>query len=156
MASKKTWQEKLQDSKDLPKIVKLNPNGAKHWHGETMVVPSPLDVDEMMRRVPEGKLTTTIGLREALAKKFKTDIACPLTTGIFAWIAANAAEEEINQDKIEINPYWRTLRSDGTLNEKFPGGMSLQKSLLEQEGHIIVEKGKKLKVENYESKLFKL
>lgn len=156
MNQKRTWQEKLRDSKDLPKIVRLNPNGARHWRGETMVVPSPLEVDELMRKVPEGRVVTIAGLREALAKKFKTDIACPLTTGIFIWIAANAANEEIGLGKSKINPYWRTLRSDGSLNEKFPGGIGAQKVLLEQEGHVIVEKGKKLIVENYKNKLFNL
>ncbi len=32
MAKKMTWRDKLQHSKDLPKIVTLNEKGRIHWH----------------------------------------------------------------------------------------------------------------------------
>lgn len=156
MARKTTWVEKLNDSKDLPKVVKLRKEAVTHWHGENMVVPSPLEVDAIMRKVPKGKLTTTNELRQALAKKFKTDIACPLTTGIFSWIAANAAEEERAEGKKSITPYWRTLKSNGELNSKYPGGVDQQKTFLEGEGHKVIQKGKKYIVEDYEKKLAKI
>lgn len=163
MAKSKNWTEKLRDSKDLPKVVKLAPNGAKHWGGETMVVPAPLEVDEIMRSVSEGKLITINEIRQKAAKKHGTDIGCPLTCGIFAWIVANAAEEmretlnspgkkgEIS-DK-EITPWWRTLKSGGFLNEKFPSGPDMQKKLLEGEGHKVIQKGKKWVVEDFEKKV---
>lgn len=153
MAKKLTWIEKLHDSKDLPKIVKLEKNAVKHWHGENMVVPSPLDVNAIMKKVPKGKLITINELRLALAKKYKTDIACPLTTGIFSWIAAHAAEEERANGKKDITPYWRTLKSNGELNPKYPGGIEQQKTFLEGEGHKIIQKGRKHLVDNFESKL---
>jgi hypothetical protein len=153
MAKKLSWQEKLQDSKELPKVVTLNKNGQQHWHGETMVVPAPSEVNAIMADVPAGKLITIDVIRQKLAKKHKTDIACPLTSGIFSWIAANAAEEAKAEGKINITPWWRTIKSDGSLNPKFPGEGELQAGLLKTEGHSIVAKGHKLKVENYESAL---
>jgi len=151
--TKKSWVEKLHDSKDLPKVVKLNKNGRQHWHGETMTVPAPIEVDEIMRQVPEGKLITTYQIREKIAEKHKTDIGCPLTCGIFAWIAANAAEEDRDKGRKDITSYWRTLKSDGEVNPKFPGGIKIQKMLLEKEGHKIIQKGKKYYVADYEKSL---
>jgi hypothetical protein len=58
MATKKTWREKLLDGKDLPKVVSLGKNAVKHWKGETMAIPSPMEVNEIMSRVPKGKLIT--------------------------------------------------------------------------------------------------
>jgi len=153
MAKKLTWVEKLNKDNGLPKIAKLDKDAAKHWHGQSMVVPSPLDVDAIMKKVPKGKLVTINELRLALAKKYKTDIACPLTTGIFCWIAAHAAEEERAGGKKDITPYWRTLKSNGELNPKYPGGIEQQKTFLEGEGHKVIVKGKKYIVDNFESKL---
>ena len=79
----------------------------------------------------------------SLAIKHHTTIGCPLTTGIFAWISAHAAEEQQQQGAREITPYWRTLKTGGLLNEKYPGGLESQRKLLEQEGHVVIQKGKK-------------
>jgi alkylated DNA nucleotide flippase Atl1 len=152
----KSWTEKLHDSKDLPKVVKLKAEAAEHWGGETMVVPSPIEVDELMKKVPRGKVVTINEIRKALAKKHKTDLGCPLTSGIFAWIAAHAAEEERGKGILNITPYWRTLKAKGELNPKYPGGIHQQKTFLENEGFKIITKGKKHLVENYESKIAKL
>ena len=135
---KKTWQEKLADAKDLPK---------------TMVIPAPAEVDELMRRVPRGKLATINELRAALARKHRTDIACPMTTGIFAWIAAHAAEEARTAGEEDVTPYWRTLKTGGELNPKYPGGIPAVKKLLRAEGHQVVKKGDKFLVTDFESKL---
>jgi len=154
---KKTWGEKLRgDTKDLPKVVRLNANGAMHLKGETMAIPSPIEVNDLMRKVPVGKLTTMNEIREAVAKKHDADIGCPLTCGIFAWISAFAAEEEREQGKRDVTPYWRTLKTGGLLNEKYPGGVDMQKALLTDEGHKVIQKGKKFAVEGYETKLAKL
>lgn len=153
MATKKTWVEKLHDSKDLPKVVKLDEDAARHWKGGVMAIPSPIEVDALMKKVPKGKLITINKIREQIAKKHHTEIACPLTSGIFCWIAANAAEEEKQAGKKNTTPYWRTLKSGGFLNEKYPGGTDNQKKLLEKEGHKIISKGKKLQVQEFESKL---
>ena len=77
-----------------------------------------------------------------------------MTTGIFAWIAANAAEEAAGRPPgADATPYWRTLKSGGFLNEKYPGGVPAQKAKLEEEGHRVVQQGKRYAVADYESVL---
>lgn len=149
----RSWVEKLRDSKDLPKVEKITKKMSKRWGTGTVVIPAPIEVDEIMKRVPEGKLIMINEIRFALAKKHRATIGCPITTGIFAWIAANAAEEEKQQGKRDITPYWRTLKTGGEVNPKYPGGVEAQKRLLEKEGHKVVEKGKKHVVVNYDKSL---
>ncbi len=134
----KSWREKLAESKDLPK---------------TMVIPSPAEVDEVMRRVPRGRLATINEIRACLANKHGTDIACPMTTGIFAWIAAHAAEESRAAGEKDITPYWRTLKTGGELNPKYPGGIPALTRLLHAEGHRVVKRGSRFLVTDFESKL---
>lgn len=153
---KKSWQEKLKDAKDLPKVVHLSENGRMHWRGSTMAIPSPVEVDEIMAGVPRGKLITIDLIRQAVARKHSADIGCPLTSGIFSWIAANAAEEVRGEGGKQVTPWWRTLKSDGSLNPKFPGGSERQAELLRQEGFEIVQKGRKLSVVEFEKALVKV
>lgn len=140
MASRKprSWREKLDTAKGLPK---------------TMVIPAPREVDALMRAVPKGKVVTVAGLGKALARKHGTMIACPMTTGIFAWIAAHAAEEERAAGGKDVTPYWRTLKTGGVLNAKYPGGIAGQRRLLEAEGHRIARRGSATVVVDHERSL---
>jgi alkylated DNA nucleotide flippase Atl1 len=79
-----------------------------------------------------------------------------MTTGIFAWIAAYAAEERRELGEQDVTPYWRTLKAGGVLNEKYPGGAETQKLLLEMEGHTVIKKGKKYAVLDYEKSLIQV
>jgi hypothetical protein len=154
MKLRKSWKEKLEDSKDLPRVTSIPARMIARWGKGTLVIPAPKEVDEMMRLVPRRKLTTINQIRVALAEKHRTTIACPMTTGIFAWIAANAAEEEMAaRPKARVTPYWRTLKVGGALNEKYPGGVDRQMQQLEAEGHTIIKKGKDHVVADYEKKL---
>lgn len=143
MKAKKSWKEKLHDSKDLPKVIEIDEKMSKRWGEGTCVIPAPIEVDEIMKKVPIGEVITINEIRALLAEKHGANIACPITTGIFAWIAAGAADEDAQAGKKRITPYWRTLKTDGLLNEKYPGGIEAQMKLLEKEGHTIVPKGKK-------------
>lgn len=156
MPKRKSWSEKLRDSKDLPKVEKISQKMSKRWGTGTVVIPAPMEVDEIMRRVSKGKLITINEIRAALARKHGATIGCPMTTGIFAWIAANAAEEQRQEGKKGITPYWRTLKAGGVINPKYPGGVEGQRSLLEKEGHKVVLKGKKHVVVDYEESLAEL
>jgi len=156
MPKRKSWSEKLKDSKDLPKVKEITGRMSKKWGAGTMVIPAPTEVDEIMRKVPEGRLITINEIRMALAKKHGTTICCPLTTGIFAWIAAHTAEEQKEKGEKDVTPYWRTLKTGGALNPKYPGGVEAQKKLLEKEGHKVIQKGKKYVVVDYEKSLVKL
>ena len=108
---KRSWGEKLADSKGHPTVVKIDGKMSKRWGAGTFVIPAPLEVDAAMKKVRRGRLTTIDAIRAALAKKHGTTIACPMTTGIFAWIAAHAADEAASQGRARITPYWRTLMS---------------------------------------------
>ncbi len=156
MPNRKSWQEKLADSKGLPKVDKIEGKMTKRWGTGIMVIPAPREVDALMKRVPKGKLVTINELRTALAKKHRADIACPITTGIFAWIAAHAAEEAAAAGKKKITPYWRTLKSGGELNPKYPGGVAKLRKLLQSEGHRVIPKGKRWLVADYETRLVSL
>jgi len=150
VSRKKSWSEKLKDSKGLPKVQRITRKMSKRWGTGTVVIPAPIEVDEIMRKVPKGKLVTINEIRRVLARKHKATIGCPMTTGIFAWIAANATEEERLRGREEVTPYWRTLKSKGVINEKYPGGVQAQKRLLEEEGHKVIRKGTKYVVADYE------
>ncbi|MCX7732357.1 MAG: hypothetical protein N2248_04250 [candidate division WOR-3 bacterium] len=100
----------------MPKVVEITPKMAGKWGtkvGDTVVIPAPIEVDEIMRMVPKGKLITINYIREILAKRHKATIGCPITTGIFAAIAACAAGEMIREGKRNFTPYWRTLKQGG-------------------------------------------
>lgn len=154
MKKKKTWQEKLHENKDLPRLIEFGKT-PKNWPEGLYIIPAPVEVDKIMKQVPEGKLITINQIREILAKKHKADYACPITTGIFAWVAANAAKEQAIEGKKDTTPYWRTLKTDGILNGKYPGSIDGQRKLLEKEGHKIIRKGKSknLIVENFQNSL---
>ena len=156
MANKKTWCEKLEDSKDLPRVEKITERMSKKWGTGTVVIPAPIEVDELMRKVPIGRLTTINDIRAALAKRHGATIGCPITTGIFASIAARAAVERKQEGQSDITPYWRTLKLGGVINEKYPGGVEEQKKLLAKEGHRITQKGKKFAVVDYQKSLASL
>lgn len=149
MKTRKTWREKLEDSKDLPKVGAIEGSLSRRWGTGTFVIPAPLEVKELMDRVPKGKVTSINELRDALAKKHGTTIACPITTGIFAWIAAHAAEESAAEGRKRITPYWRTLKIRGELNPKYPGGIPALRKHLEAEGHKVVQRGKRYFVKNF-------
>lgn len=149
MKTKKSWKEKLFDSKDLPKVKMIRAEQEKRWGKGTIVIPSPLDVDAIMKTVPRGRIITINGIRKQLAKGHNATIGCPITTGIFAWIAANAATEDPKPEERQ-NPYWRTLKNGGVINEKYPGGIEKQAMLLEEEGHQIIQKGKQWVVADWE------
>jgi alkylated DNA nucleotide flippase Atl1 len=141
--TRKKWQQKLMDNKGLPKVGVIAGKMTRRWGEGTMVVPAPIEVDELMKKVPKGKVTTINQLREQLARKHGVSIACPITTGIFAWIAAHAAAEAQAEGKKRITPWWRTLKTGGELNPKYPGGIEAQAALLRAEGHkLLPGKGK--------------
>lgn len=157
MGRRKSWREKLADSKDLPRVEEIDQSKSKRWGAGTFVIPAPIEVDRIMRKVPKGKVITINEIRAILAKRHGATIGCPITTGIFAWISAHAAEEDAAEGKKRITPYWRTLKSTGVLNAKYPGGIENLKARLESEGHKVVRKGrsKDFVVADYEKYLVK-
>jgi hypothetical protein len=155
MKPKKSWRKKLMDDKGLPKVGQVTGKMSKRWGGGLMVIPAPREVDALIKKVPRGRLVTINELRAALAKKHRADFACPITTGIFAWIAAHAAAEDEVAGKKRVTPYWRALKNGGEVNAKYPGGVKEVARRLHAEGHKTVTKGKRTLVADFEKKVFK-
>ena len=125
------------------------------YGGEKMFFAPPIVYDEIMKTVPYGKVITVGIIRDYLAKMNHADFTDPITAGIFVSIAAWASYQR-SENK---TPYWRTLKANGELNAKYPGGIEAQKEKLESEGHTIIQKGRKnirYYVKDYQNFLSKL
>lgn len=154
----KTALEKLRAPLDVRIVTEL-PAGAQHWGppGASMVISTPREIESFVAQIPKGKLATLESLRHVIADRHGTTITCPVTTGLFLNIVARAAEEQVMMGAKRITPWWRVIRNDGTLNEKFPGGIAEHQKRLTAEGHTIEKSGKtKLRVRDYAKKLAKL
>ena len=153
---KKDFNAMLHDSKDMPKFQTItDAKSIEKYGGNRMYFAPPIDYDKVMKQVPCGKVITVGKIREYFAKLSGADFTEPITAGIFVSIAAWASY----QRSMDETPYWRTLKADGELNPKYPGGVEAQKEKLEAEGHTIIQKGRKnirYYVKDYEDVLFDL
>ncbi|MDR0790906.1 MAG: MGMT family protein [Methanomassiliicoccaceae archaeon] len=152
--ARRTYNEMLNDPAKESKVVDLTEKSADavKRYGETMLIASPREYNEMMRSVPNGKILTTDEMKRHLAKKYDTRCVCSLTCGIFVNICANAAVERGDKGF----PYWRTVKAKGELCEKFPNGLDGHRGSLEAEGHRIIQKGKRYFVEDFDKKCVEL
>jgi len=152
---KLSWREKLRDDKGHPTVAPVTGAMSRRWGEGTMVIAAPREVDAIMKTVRKGRLLTIDEIRKQLAAKHRADFACPMTTGIFAWIAAHAANEAEEEGAKRVTPYWRTLKSNGELNPKYPGGIDNVRARLEAEGHTVIQLGKRFFVADFERRLVK-
>lgn len=154
--NKKDFNAMLHDSKDMPKFQTITDlKSIEKYGGNRMYFVPPIDYDRIMKRVPYGKVITVGKIREYFAKENGADFTEPITAGIFVSIAAWASY----QREEDYTPYWRTLKANGELNPKYPGGIEDQKEILEKEGHVIIQKGRKnikYYVKDYEKVLYEL
>ncbi|MDO4944340.1 MAG: MGMT family protein [Ruminococcus sp.] len=150
----KDFNAMLNDSKDMPKIhILTDQKSIEKYGGDRMYFAPPVDYDKVMRLIPYGKLITVGEIRKYFARQNGADFTEPITAGIFVSIAAWASY----QRQTDKTPYWRTLKANGELNPKYPGGVEEQKKLLEAEGHSIVKKGRtniRYYVKDYEKALY--
>lgn len=127
----------------------------KKYGGNKMYFAPPIAYDAIMKTVPNGKILTIGAIRDYFAASNNADFTDPITAGIFVSIVAWASE----QRSTDPTPYWRILKANGELNEKYPGGVTTQQQHLEAEGHRIVQRGRthiRYYVDNYEAALFTL
>ena len=148
--AKKSWREKLADSKGLPRIAAVTGKLSKRWGTGKMVIPAPLEVDALMKQVPKGRVVTINELRAFLGARQRAKIACPITTGIYSWIAAHAAADAQAEGAKRVTPYWRTLKTGGEINPKYLGGVEEISRRLRAEGHTVVQKGKRFLLPDYQ------
>ena len=152
---RKDFNAMLRDSKDMPKIqIITDQKSIEKYGGDRMYFAPPMDYDAAMRRVPYGKLTTVGDIRAWFAEQSGADFTEPITAGIFVSIAAWASYQRGEDEP----PWWRTLKANGELNPKYPGGAEAQKEKLEAEGHTVIRRGRtnsKYVVKDYEKALYK-
>lgn len=153
---KKDFNAMLARDNGMPKIqIVTDEETIKKYGGEKMYFAPPLTYDEIMKTIPFGKVITIGEIRSYLAKNNKADFTDPITAGIFVSIAAWASSQRTENE----TPYWRTLKANGELNPKYPGGVEAQREKLEAEGHKIIQKGRKnikYYVQDYESVMFEI
>lgn len=151
---KKDFNAMLHKATDMPKIqIVTDETTIKKYGGEKMYFAPPLSYDEIMKKIPYGKVITVGMIRDYLAKENGADFTDPITAGIFVSIAAWASYQRTEDE----TPYWRTLKAGGELNPKYPGGVEAQREKLEAEGHAIIRKGRtniKYYVKDYEQAAF--
>ena len=151
---KKDFNAMLHDSKDMPKFQTITDRKSiEKYGGSKMFFAPPIEYDRIMKQIPYGKVITVGKIREYFARQNGADFTDPITAGIFVSIAAWASDQRTEDE----TPYWRTLKANGELNPKYPGGIEAQKEKLEAEGHTVIAKGRKnikYYVQDYEQALF--
>ncbi|MFN8721372.1 MAG: MGMT family protein [Rhodospirillales bacterium] len=140
-----------------PHIVHAIPPGAPGYreaNGGAMVVSSPAEVDELVRRIAQGEVATLDDVRAALARRHAVAVACPVSTAIFIGMSARAAEERraMGEGPTMLTPWWRVLKKGGFLNPKLPGGMERQATLLAADGVRVSPLRRQLAVFDYEAR----
>lgn len=100
-----------------------------------MLIPRPSDLEALIKKIRKGKLAMKSELRRKLSSDFNVDVTCPITAGIFLRIISEAAEEELENGKKNVTPYWRVINDDGSMNVKYPGLEKRQMEFLIDEGH---------------------
>ena len=154
--AQKDFNAMLHRETDMPRIQLVTDEATiRKYGGERMLLAPPLAYDAAMRQVPFGRLITVGDIRAHLAQAHGADFTDPITAGIFVSIAAWASSQRASDE----TPWWRTLKANGELNPKYPGGAEAQARLLEAEGHRIVRRGRtniRYYVADYERALFSL
>ena len=137
LRSKTSWRAKLH-KQALPKLVPIPDAMVDRLGSGMMLIPTALEIDAMIRKIPRGQISSLSQVRRRLAHWHNADVTCPLVTGIFLRIVAEAAEEGRRAGSQDVTPYWRVVREDGRLNPKFPGGVESHAQHLKEEGHKVV------------------
>lgn len=126
-----------RDGAAAPHVKTLSHAQGSNFPAGRMLIASPLAVADIVRSVPRGRVITLPVLRARLARQFGADYTCPITTGIFLRIAAEAALEEGSADTL---PVWRVVRDDGRCLDKFVGGPARQAERLKAEGVAMLQR----------------
>jgi hypothetical protein len=130
MAIKKSRLDKLNENKE-PKIKRIDIDFADIPAGSNMFIATPKLIDQYINEIGVGKRIDLKTMRKDLAIEHNADYTCPVTTGIFLRIVAEANYEKLQQGKHleEITPFWRVIEPNSPLAKKLTFG---QVFLLEQ------------------------
>jgi hypothetical protein len=114
----KTWTEKLHNGR-VPEVVTLNKPSGGAPAGGSMLVPTPVQVREYIEAIPPGVAVPVTTLRADLARDAGADTTCPLCTGIFLRIVAEAALEDKTRP---LTPFWRVIEPGMPVAKKLSCG----------------------------------
>jgi hypothetical protein len=105
---KKTWAEKMEEPR-VHQVKRISKDLAGMKSGQMILIATPKIVDAYIRNIPAGGSSNLPQMRADLADKYGAETTCPLTTGIFVRIVAEAANEahENGAALSEITPVWR-------------------------------------------------
>lgn len=130
----KTWAEKYL-TRTKPEVKKLDKAFADIPEGGMMLIATPQIIEDYIKQIPEGKTVNLSTLRKDLALEHQAEYTCPVTTGIFLRIVAEANYEQFqNGKKIEeIAPFWRMIDEKMPLAKKLSFGMDFIKEKRKEE-----------------------
>jgi hypothetical protein len=128
-----TWTEKLSLPKRSHKK-RLNKAVAGMPAGALMYISTPIEIDEYINAIPHGHSVSIHQMRAELAKRNQADCTCPLTTGIFLRIVAEAAFERIqNSGSSRITPFWRLIDPGASIVKKLTFGSAFIEKMRAEE-----------------------
>jgi ABC-type uncharacterized transport system ATPase subunit len=134
MTKKKSWLDKLNENKE-PKIKRIDIDFADIPAGSTMFIATPKLIDQYIKKIGIGKRINIKTLRKDLALEHNADYTCPVTTGIFLRIVAEANYEKLQQGERleEITPFWRAIEPNSALAKKLTFGQDFLLKQIEKE-----------------------
>lgn len=134
-AKRKSWVEKRNQANPAH-IEVLEKDWSDMKAGDRMLIANPALVDAYVRQISKGKEGTMLQMRKDLAADQGADNCCPLTSGIFLRIVAEAAYEEYEAGKPlkQIAPFWRIINLKSTTAKKLSFGTAFLKEQRLKEG----------------------
>lgn len=134
MYKRKSWKEKLLVDKK-PEVKTIDKKFADIPAGSKMLIPTPIVVDDYIRHIAPGRTSSISKMRRDLALEYGADYTCPITSGIFIRIAAEAAFENYQKEKSisKITPFWRIISPGSPTANKLTFGQGLLRKLQQKE-----------------------
>ncbi len=134
---KKTWHEKLYDSKHKLHVETTDKKFADVPEGATMLIPTGEIVADYINHIPKGVHTSLQQMRKDLAADHNAQYSCPIVSGIMLRVAAEAAYEEYASGQKplkKIMPFWRMIDSKAPVSKKLTFGTDFIREQRAKEG----------------------
>lgn len=117
------WATKLNSKKKF-QIKIIEKKFADIPAGSKMLIATPLIVDQYILNIPFGESSSLSKMRQDLAKKYQADKTCPVSTGIYLRIVAEAAYQEFENGESNITPFWRVIDKKSKIITKLSCGLN--------------------------------
>jgi hypothetical protein len=132
---RKTWREKMNAGM-LPEVKVTDKKFADIPAGHSMLIATPEIVDTYIRNIREGSHVSLQQMRKDLAAEYHAEYCCPVTSGIFLRIVAEAAYEDYIAGKPlkKITPFWRMIDSKTPVAKKLTFGTDFIRQQRAKEG----------------------